>query len=182
MNRNGNKAESFAGNFVASNGWWQFFEVPICQIGRTRARFWGVFGGRSKRGVESEAAALAVHYHDVGTDFFHQHVVGLLRRRVVGHPRGTPAGRTGRTPRSETAGLRTRHALRRFRSSAQCKQLPGFLLGAEHRLGFEDFGIARPLGTPALDRVRDIDVIAGIKEKVLPAGLGDPTRGQSHFL
>jgi hypothetical protein len=29
VNRNGNKAESFAGNFVASNGRWLFFEVPF---------------------------------------------------------------------------------------------------------------------------------------------------------
>src|SRR5712672_2206750 len=29
MNRNGNEAESFAGNFVASDRWRLFFEVPL---------------------------------------------------------------------------------------------------------------------------------------------------------
>jgi hypothetical protein len=44
MNRNGNKAESFAGNFVAPNGWWQFFEVPYSKSSRYPLRI--VFGPR----------------------------------------------------------------------------------------------------------------------------------------
>jgi hypothetical protein len=42
--------------------------------------------GRGKRGVKSETAALAVRHYDAGTDFFHQRVVGLLHRFVIGYP------------------------------------------------------------------------------------------------
>ena len=131
-----------------------------------------ILSGAVKRGVESEAAALAVHHHDAGTDFFHQRVVGLLRRRVVGHPARDPlhGELVERLDRKLLAFERdTRSA--DFVARPDAKQLPGFLLGAEHRLGFEDFGIARPRGAPALDRVRDIDVITGVEEKLLPAGL-----------
>src|SRR6185436_19412093 len=51
------------------------------------------------------------------------------------------------------------------------EQLPRLLLGAEHRFALEDLGVARPGGAAALDRVRHVDVVASIEEKLLPAGL-----------
>src|SRR4029077_15145949 len=123
-------------------------------------------------GVEPETAALAVHHDDAGTHPFHQRVVGLLRCRVVGDPARDPLhGKlVERLDRKLLAFERDALAAD-FIARPDAEQLPSFLLGAEHRFGFEDFRIARPRGAPALDRIRDIDVIAAVEEELLPTAL-----------
>src|SRR5260221_4585700 len=67
-----------------------------------------------------------------------------------------------------------RFGLRRVRGlgvqGPDAEYLPRLLLGPEDWLGLENLGIARPGSSAALDRVGDVDVVAGFEEKLLPAG------------
>jgi hypothetical protein len=131
--------------------------------------------GAVSAALKPKLPPLAVHDDHARADLLHELVVGGLDLRVGRRParHALLDELIERIGWEELAGRATRSAGLQLVAAdrADAKVLPGLLLRAEQGLAREDLGVAGPGRAPALDRVGDVDVVAGAQEEHLPAWL-----------